>query len=286
MMHKIGKFNEELTEYQSVLLDYELKIIQKDFCIAICNNAIAYDMYCGIDKLSFAKFSNKNDRAILKNIWKMNYFNRMPNTYIETMIDETACSDFNVLEIGCDLGATLLYIKSKHPNCKVHGIDINPATVNIAKHLADIKTGNIEEDEITFPEKFDYIIFADVLEHLRNPQKTIRYCKNHLLKSHGCILACIPNLMHISVMQQLLNGIFKYEDTGLLDRTHIHFFTYYEILSMFQEEGYTLEIITNSKVQLSEDQEQLKLKLLELSENVKPFMYETFQYLVRARSNT
>ena len=98
------------------------------------------------------------------------------------------------------------------------------------------------------------------------------------------MIASIPNLMHISVMEQLLHGRFAYEDAGLLDRTHIHFFTYYEILLMFQREGYSVENVRMTGIGLTGEQEALMQRLLEISGNVEPFMYDTFQYLVRAKA--
>lgn len=88
--------------------------------------------------------------------------------------------------------------------------------------------------------------------------------------------------MHISVMEQLLSGRFQYEDTGLLDRSHIHFFTFYEIRRMFQDEGYELQEIKNTITPLTEKQEKLLNKLLAISENVDSHMYETVQYLIKA----
>lgn len=181
-------------------------------------------------------------------------------------------------------GSNITGNTSRYPNSKVHGLEINGAAVNIAKYLVDVKEGNIEEENVPFEEKFDYIIFGDVLEHLRDPQKIIWFCKRNLLKEHGHIIASIPNVMHISVMQQLLNGRFEYQDMGLLDRTHIHFFTYYEILLMFQEEGYTMEEIGSTTMNLTEEQEKLEMKLLEISQNVEKYMYDTYQYVVKARS--
>ena len=70
---------------------------------------------------------------------------------------------------------------------------------------------------------------------------------------------------------------------GLLDRTHIHFFTFYEILMMFQKEGFLMEEVETTMVQLTEEQERLKIKLMEISQNVEMHMYDTYQYVVKAR---
>ena len=67
---------------------------------------------------------------------------------------------------------------------------------------------------------FDYIIFGDVLEHLRDPEGTLNYCKE-FLKKGGSILASIPNIMHVSVVRDLLNGNFTYADQGPVSYTHL-----------------------------------------------------------------
>lgn len=279
-----GRFNAELVEAPNVLVDYELRMVQAGYRAVVCNEAFVFDLYSGAGSDGTKEINNQNDREILKNNWNMNYFNRVPNSYLTDLIKEDCKAEFHVLEVGCDLGATLLEIQSRYPNSKIHGIEINSAAVNIAKCMADVKEGNIEEENVPFEEKFDYIIFGDVLEHLHDPQKTIRFCRQKLLKEHGRIIASIPNLMHISVMQQLLSGRFEYKDMGLLDRTHIHFFTYYEILLMFQKEGFAMEEIQTTMMELTEEQKKLKTKLLEISQNVEMHMYDTYQYVVKARS--
>ena len=143
----------------------------------------------------------------------------------------------------------------------------------------------IEDECVDFGEKFDYIIFGDVLEHLHNPQQTVRYCKE-LLKENGRIIASIPNVMHISVMNQLLRGEFRYTDIGLLDKTHIHLFTQKEIVRMFAQENYTIEEMQGVIYELDEDEERLLGKLMEISGgNVTEEMYTTYQYSVVARKS-
>lgn len=278
-----GKFNERLVEAENVLIDYELNMIQKGYRAVVCSDAIVFDLYFGVGNNGVKEINNTNDRGVLKKNWDMNYFNRVPNSFLTELINEDKDAEFSVLEVGCDLGATLLDIQSKYPNSKPRGMEINSSAVKIAKYFLDVREGNIEEN-VPFQEKFDYIIFGDVLEHLHDPQKTIKFCKDKLLKKHGCIIASIPNIMHISVMQQLLSGRFEYKDMGLLDKTHIHFFTYYEILIMFQNEGFSMEEVKTTMVKLTEEQESLKDKLMEISQNVATHMYDTYQYVVKARS--
>ena len=129
---------------------------------------------------------------------------------------------------------------------------------------------------------FDYIIFGDVLEHLHDPLRTIRYCRR-FLKSGGCIIASIPNVMHISVMQKLLNGDFTYTDDGLLDKTHIHLFTLNEIVKMFQAGGYAIREMEAIGLPVSDAQNEVIDKLLRCGGKAGRQMYEAFQYVVCAQ---
>lgn len=277
-----GRFEESLFDPQNVFMDYKLRLIQKGYQFMVCSNALVYNMFCECADTYASVISQRDDRETLKNKWHMNYFNLLPNRNLANLIEEEWEAPIRVLEIGCDLGATLLEIRNKYPNSQLYGLEINPSAVEIARHLVEAQTGNIEDKQIPFVGTFDYILFGDVLEHLRDPQGVIKYCREKL-SEHGAVIACIPNLMHISVMRQLINGRFQYQDIGLLDRSHIHFFTYLQIVLMFQEEGYTLEDMRNIAPPFTPEEAQLAGKLLELSESTDMHMYQTFQYLVRAR---
>lgn len=277
-----GRFEELLGDPKNVFLDYKMRLVQKGYPFIVCSRALAYDSLCGRGKPYAPVVSEKDDREVLKSKWQMNYFNLAPNRNLANLIEEEKDAPIRVLEIGCDLGATLLEIRNKYPNSQLYGLEINESAVAIARYLVEAQAGNIEDKEIPFEGTFDYILFGDVLEHLWDPQGVLRYCREKL-SEHGAVLACIPNLMHISVMRQLINGRFQYEDTGLLDRSHIHLFTYYQIILMFQEEGYTVEEMRNITPPFSPEEAELAEKLLELSASTEMHMYQTFQYLVRAR---
>lgn len=150
-----------------------------------------------------------------------------------------------ILEIGCSTGATGKIIKEKFPNCKYYGIEIEPKAAEIASKFLDktfnVNVENIEISELGFKEEsLDIIIFADVLEHLYDPWKLIYKLKKYLRKN-GYILASIPNIQHIDVISALIKGNWNYSKYGLLDATHIRFFTLNEIAKMFIQNGYVIE---------------------------------------------
>ena len=281
IMNRVGKFDENLA-YTDIMVDFQLRTLQAGYRNMISRNAYVYETESKKESAGWINQLCVADRRYLRKKWNTNYFMLAANNKFNLLIDRASEETFSVLEVGCDMGANLLGIKNAHPNCKIYGLEINQSSVNVGKHVANICYGNIEEENVDFGEKFDYIIFGDVLEHLHNPMRTIEYCRT-LLKKDGCIVASIPNVMHISVMEQLLRGEFRYTEVGLLDKTHIHLFTQKEIIKMFTETGYEIEKLQGVIYKLTPHQEELIPKLMSISENVSENMYQVYQYSVVAR---
>lgn len=274
----VGEFDEEIETLSMVVGDYCLRMAKADKRLLICSNAF------------FWHGGNRNDivyekqweRDILEKKWGMHYFNSRYNGKILLLIDAEPDDKMNVLEIGCDCGATLLEIQNRYPNATVYGTEINIQAASIAAHFAHVTINNIEEENMPFHRNmFDYIIFGDVLEHLHNPAKTLRYCMD-FLKEKGSIVASIPNVMHVSIMEQLLQGNFTYTETGILDRTHIHLFTCNEIIRTFCEAGYEITNMSLSSHSINDRQKRIIDGLLAIDNGAQRFMYETVHYLVKA----
>ncbi len=223
---------------------------------------------------------------ILRKRFDIHYLNVGGNETVAEMISNEFDHNerLRILEIGCDCGGTLFMLKKRFKNAILYGTDISENPIKITSKFATVKVDNIEDKKLDFGENnFDIIIFADVLEHLRDPLATIVFCKE-LLSNNGCIVASIPNLMNIEIMKYLLNGDFPYADYGLLDRTHIHMFTYNEIVKMFEDNaGYKIEKITMNG-ELSKEDDTLAEKLTVLG-GAKKFMYQAYQYQILARKS-
>ena len=281
----LGKFDENIFGYMHSMLDQCLRMLVDGYKIMLCEDAVLWDL---MDQNTYIETTNQfwrfdEDKKYMENRWGMHYFQYMYNEDMISLIDESADSEFNVLEVGCDCGATLLEIKNRYPNANIYGTDLNPSAVRIASLFAEACTNNIEEKNLPWDENFfDIIIFGDVLEHLRDPMGTLEYCKG-FLKDKGRIIASIPNLMHISVMEQLLKGYFTYTEEGLLDKSHIHLFTGKEIFKMFRNCGFEIEIMETNMIAVTEEQNKLIDQLLLIGKGTERFMYETFQYVVKAK---
>jgi 2-polyprenyl-3-methyl-5-hydroxy-6-metoxy-1,4-benzoquinol methylase len=145
-----------------------------------------------------------------------------------------------VLEIGCGAGATMKWLRTRHDVRYAVGIEVMPNMAKRAEAVFDVVlSGNIETMELPGGElpggelpggepaagRFDAIIALDVLEHLVDPWSVVRRLHG-LLQPDGVLIASIPNISHYSVSSALvLRGRWNYANEGLLDRTHLRFFT-------------------------------------------------------------
>ena len=146
-----------------------------------------------------------------------------------------------VMEFGPANGRLTKYLNKKK-SCSMTIVEIDEDAGKEAAEFADEAylgkdNGDIEKYYwAQTAKKYDYIVLADVLEHLSNPKKVLQKCYS-LLKEDGKILVSIPNLAHNSILISLYNDEFEYDKTGLLDRTHIHFFTNTSFRKMISNTG-------------------------------------------------
>ena len=145
-----------------------------------------------------------------------------------------------VLDIGCssgNFGKELIERKG----CIVDGIELDRSDFEKAKKkLRNTYQLNIETDDISkIAERYDVIYFGDVVEHLVNPVTALEKVKK-LLNKNGVIVFSIPNMAHVTIRLLMLKGDFEYTETGLLDKTHLHFYNLSEVKRVFESAGYEL----------------------------------------------
>jgi GT2 family glycosyltransferase/2-polyprenyl-3-methyl-5-hydroxy-6-metoxy-1,4-benzoquinol methylase len=149
----------------------------------------------------------------------------------------------NVLELGCASGALGAALKRRQ-SCRVTGIEYVADVAQRAHGRLDrVIAGDCETldfDALFEPGEFDCLIAADVLEHLRDPEAILARLKPFL--SHDAtVVTSIPNVRNYAVLQSALEGNWTYQDAGILDRTHLRFFTRREIDAMFARLGFDLD---------------------------------------------
>lgn len=150
-------------------------------------------------------------------------------------------NSMHIIEIGCSSGAIAREFKKINPACDYLGVDIDASYAELAKrHCDDAFAMDIEfADEAFYTSHAarDCWIFADVLEHLKDPWKVLQNVRQ-VLPAHGHVLACIPNVQHWSMLASIAAGEFRYADSGLFDKTHLRWFTRKTMQALFEACGF------------------------------------------------
>ena len=145
------------------------------------------------------------------------------------------------LEVGCGAGDFSAQIKNEF-GAETWGVEYQPDAANLAaQKLHRVLAGGVESVLADLPQGyFDCIVFNDVLEHLMDPYSTLVAMRD-LLNKTGVLVASIPNIRHWpEFVDYTLRGNWNYVNAGVLDRTHLRFFTKKSIMATIEQCGYSL----------------------------------------------
>ena len=161
-----------------------------------------------------------------------------------------------VLDVGCGVGVLRCWV-TKAKQCVVDGIELNPRSAAIARDCyRDVWEIDVESNRLNDTLKsrrYHAIVCADILGHLRAPGELLRHLEQHL-DLDGRLYISVPNIAHIGVILEILSGEFLYRDEGLLDRTHLRFFTRKSILRLLLENGYSAKVVDHNVVDVQKSE--------------------------------
>lgn len=146
-----------------------------------------------------------------------------------------------VLDIGCSSGHLIKAIREKLGGV-VDGIEVNAEKAKLAAKIArKAYVGSVEDPELIdqLTETYDILLILDVLEHLNDPLFVLKNIRR-LLVDDGYLIASVPNIANWRMRLSLLMGRFEYQEAGLLDKSHLRFFTLKSLKEMFNEAGYRI----------------------------------------------
>ncbi len=184
------------------------------------------------------------------------------------VLDAVPAGTRKVLEVGTGTGALAREIRNKCPGVEYVGVEISAEYRDAAKAWCDrAYLENFEQASDALMQELadaDVVIFADVLEHFIDPWASLARMRT-VMPAHARIIASIPNIQHWSIQYRLLAGDFRYADVGLLDRTHLRFFTRQTMIEMFAGTGYRVEQIVPRIFAFPNQDEMLK-KVAQISQ--------------------
>lgn len=192
-----------------------------------------------------------------------------------------------VLELGCAAGSMTRALTNLN-HCVVTGIEIDAESAEQARpfcqHLIIANLESLDWEKTFETEKYDVIIAADVLEHLMHPEACLAKLQK-LLMPEGYFVLSLPNVGHNGVIAALLNQTFPYKKTGILDETHLRFFSKQDIESLLSQAGFLIETCEAVKAR-TEGSEFVRywLNLPEKQRQLIDLHYEgdVYQYVIRA----
>jgi len=148
-----------------------------------------------------------------------------------------------VLDVGCGEAHLALTLRRARPGIVVHGIEPRPDAAAVARPRLDaLFEGPAEAGPPADWPAPDCVVFADVLEHLVDPWTVLAQYADTLAPS-GTVVVCLPNVAHHTVLRRALGGRWDYADEGLLDRTHLRFFTVETACELVRDAGLDLELV-------------------------------------------
>lgn len=172
-------------------------------------------------------------------------FKQADENYGWTKLFELFTLGAKVLDIGCSSG-NFGKVLIEQKQCSVVGIDINEADLKVAERsLTKVVSKNIEKDELGDLGKFDYVLMADVIEHLLDPVSALKKIKK-LLVPGGKLVFSVPNMANIANRIELLGGRFEYTKSGLLDETHVHYYDRVEFEKVMTHAGFEIVKYNNT----------------------------------------
>lgn len=181
-----------------------------------------------------------------------------------------------LLEVGCASGGFAHTLRHAGFTDEMWGIEPDPeAAARAVDQFDEVITG-FYPDHLPDGERFDTVVFNDVLEHLVDPWEALRTTEQ-VLAPGGVVVASIPNIRYWPVLKELaFRGKWTYTETGTLDRTHLRFFTRETIADMFADAGYTVDRLEPTNVLSTQHWRARYVNLL-------PVDLRALQYAVVAR---
>lgn len=292
VLETIGGFDEIFGKGNYEDDDLCLRIIESGFDLAITKECFVHHFGSSTFKLDMEEYYSllKNNKDKIRDKWgfDVHYFMHPRKEIVSLMnIDSTLDNDMKprVLDLGCGMGATSLEIKNIM-DCEIIGVELHPVAARFAnRYLDKVLVEDVEKIDFNTLGKFDYVICGDILEHLVDPWDVLKRISSNMNKG-GSLIISIPNASNIEVILNLLQGQFPYAEAGILDKTHLRFFSRNDIQTLIPND---LEIVNITPLTIPVNEEYFQfIKYLErllqktniVNDNLEVDL-TTYQYLIK-----
>lgn len=235
----VGGFDTTLNSLPVIYKDYLLGCFNKGLAAVVAKDALAYSRNICDERELYGKEALKLERKLGFNFNSYNHIKKELNDFIV----ENPYEDLNILEVGAGPGYTLMCMKNKFKYANVTGLEADARCLSIAPPFVALKIGDyLDTINDLEDEAFDYIFCHNIIEKMENPWEFLKRCRAKLSPA-GKLVASMANANHISVIGELLNGLFQYKNGGILDINNLRFFTLNTMMQLFNDTGYVVSRI-------------------------------------------
>lgn len=147
-----------------------------------------------------------------------------------------------ILDLGCGSGAVGRRLLREGKAASIVGVEMfASASAEAAQFYTTVHTGDIEDMELPYARCFDYVLCGDILEHLKDPYRVVDRIRDWL-KDDGQLICSLPNVRYWKVLAELaFCGAWDYQEAGIMDRTHLRFFTRRSCMKMLSDADFEVE---------------------------------------------
>lgn len=285
VINKIGLLDEAYSPGYVEDNDLSLRIVSAGYRLMLCHDCFIHH-YLGSgfrrDLSRFYPVLYKN-RSIFKNKWGFETiaFDEVKFASLRIFNEEDKNKEINVLELNCGIGVTLLAIKYKNPNARLFGIEPNKHMARIAGNIALVSTKAAADFPMDFEEEsFDYIFIGDALESVENPELFVSNISRYL-KPGGFMIGKVHNIMHFSVLQDILKGVWRNPSRNIISKTDRNFYTLDDVSKLLYKCGLKNQYIFHWFSVPNEEEKLFIQKLCEIGEEKREYMYTTYMISFR-----
>lgn len=274
-IEKCGMLSEEYQAPAKAFVDYTVSMIKSGWECLIAHEVYVHNVVYTIDDVQ-----NTDDDVFAKRQGFTASYSLGFRGDILNLAKIQEKPGLSVMDIGCACGGTLMKIMDAAPSAERYGIEMSPGAAAVAEHFGRVfQDDMLKLDMPELAEKFDYIFMGDVLEHIIDTDAALSKVYGWLKKG-GRLIVSVPNVANISIITGLLMGRWHYQDCGILDRTHMRFFTYSEMKAHLERHGFSVRYDCYSHVTYGYPMTDLMRALVELPFfKVDPRDLEAFQWI-------
>ena len=263
-IERTGLLDERFFPGNNEDVDLGLRIIKAGYRNVLCKNSfiLHFGSKTFEKDMEGFKATAKRNRKKINEKWGFDIdYQLHPKTMLIDLIEVSMENPICILDVGCGCGASMGYIRGRYPNAKTYGIERDPEMAEIASRMGEVLCGDVEKIKLPWgPEYFDYILLGDMLEHLKEPEETLKKLRIYL-KPDGHIILDALNVKHYSVIIPLLEqDVFSYSDMGILQKTHTRMYTGEELKNIVMRSGYEMEKLNGIIMERPENQKAQLIK--------------------------